>query len=316
VIAMRIWMILGLAVLLAALAGCSGGGNTAASRPLTATPNELDLVYTHRMVQLPQQESQHTYRVQARLWMPLTAPLMTTLSLALPYGGIILPMTGPLILSQNDGANQGDVPIALCWGSGDTMPADQPQLIQVGGWMPGYQRPAEEMYIYQATANLSQPVTVTGAYAMTADENYARRWQAAGAQTMFPTAKITEPIDLNFVLNVSKPAKIAWDPVPGAIGYLVNVEADYERDGKAVGHIVWISTTSPVMMTAVFDLTPYLMPPGVHEVTIPANIFRGCNSAQVSVLSYGQEITDTTTSPWLHIVNLSITTKVFATIAK
>jgi hypothetical protein len=311
---MRVWLALSVVLL---LAGCGGSGGVPA--PLashTATADTLVVSYSHWVITVPQDTggdaSQDFFTYAARLWMAPTAPLLTTVRLAPPVEALADTLNGPRTLDPADGTHAGP-PDVLYWGTGDTVAAGQPRVVRAGEWQPGYVRPAESLYLYSASKDSEVTVPVSGEYRLTAD-GLERAWHLDGTTMMLPVAKLTTPDAI--VVDTAKPLALTWADVPGALGYFVYAEGEVVDANKAVlRRVQWNVGDAPIIFSAVYDLTPYLVPATVHAATIPAKVFSGCKSIQVHVAAMAPPVTRAT-SPALTVLNTSLTSRVYATFGR
>ncbi|MHB9024352.1 MAG: hypothetical protein ACYC7E_09280 [Armatimonadota bacterium] len=309
---MRWGITMAVAGLLLCLAGCGGGGGDE-EQPQAVQGNTLVVSYFDWLITTPppQPQGSEFFQVSAGLWMPQTAPLLSELTLQLPFSGTTPNLTGPALLSPNSGTNTLGVPLAVYWGSATAIPTGQPVTVAPGAYCPGYIPPAEPLYSYSGTNDLDSPMPVSGVYTLNGANGYTRTWTTPEGLQMPAAVGISEP--QSPVMNSRLPIHIEWVAVPGVAGYLVNVEADLKNDdNQVVRHIVWTSAPQATFFDAVYDFTDLLLPPTTLEVDIPANIFRGCDAIQVDILAQAAPYIDTAQLPALRIVSASMSTQVFA----
>lgn len=297
------------------LTGCGGGSAPApAAKPLTAEPYSLRVTTLNWQYGLPQNIIKKTYTTTAKLWLPQNAAILSAPQVVYPWSatGVLF---GPSLIPATDGTNQKSVPYAVLWGCGETIPPLQPRVVQPQQSLPGYVRPANDMYLYASKQDLDGTRNLAGTYRLTADGGYARTWTVGGTQPMLPIANITAPQPYVYTMQSKKPFVFAWDPVPGATGYLVNIEADVTNDkDEVIGRLVWTSASQPIIFSAVYDFTPYLLPAGVRNVTVPAHIFNGCKSIQVDLLAIGPTTTRRDSDLTLQLVNASVTSLMYVVV--
>ncbi|MHB9132891.1 MAG: hypothetical protein ACYDBB_17625 [Armatimonadota bacterium] len=307
---MRWYLWLGIAVLLVLMIGCGGGGN---DQPIVTDTNRLVVHYLDWLITMPQraEQDQEFFEVSAKLWMPQDAPLLNTLMLTCPQENLTFPLGGPGIISATDGTNKEGIPIHVYWGVGESLPANQPVQVQPQTILPGYIRPTGDIYIYAGGRELDSAVNVAGVYHAVDNTDFNYQWTIPAGTEMLKPANITLPVSV--AVNSKKPITIAWDPVPGAMGYLVNIEGDIKnQEGVKVAHVVWTSATRPIVFEALMDYTKDLLPATVNQVTVPATVFQRCESLQVNVLAHGTPAVDTTVTPTLTINCGSLSTCIFA----
>ncbi|HEY3416570.1 MAG TPA: hypothetical protein VGM23_06780 [Armatimonadota bacterium] len=309
---MRWLYVMAIVGLIGGLAGCGGGGGNG-DQPLTARGNMLVVSYFDWLITTPppQPQGQEFYQVSASLWMPQTAPLLSGLTLHMPYTVISPILTGPALLSPTSGTNELGVPLYVYWGSATVAPTGQPTIVAPGAYCPGYIRPTESLYLYSGTNDLDSPVSVSGSYNLVGGSGYTRTWTVPDGQQMPAAVSITQPMAP--VANTLQPIHIAWNAVPNVSGYLVNVEADLkDKDKNVIRHIAWTSAPQAAFFDTVFDLSDLLLPATTLSVDVPAGIFRGCDAIQVDILAQAAPYVDQTQQPALRIVNASMSTQVFA----
>jgi hypothetical protein len=292
-----VWAVL--ALLAAGLLGCDG--DPAAPRVTVAEP-EPGLVTMHffdRKITLPRTDASENYQLTTRLWVAQDAPLHNALKITMPWPEKTPRPSGPLLPPRSDGTNKLTVPVRVFWGEGQVVGAGQPVTVFPGQWLPGYRRPRADLYQYESLLLLPSPIPVAGAYRMADGEALLREWTIPLGLEMPAPVELAEP---TLVANSQKPIVARWRPVSNAAGYLVFVEADLpDQTGAVARHIVWTSATSAMTLESVYDYAPYLLPGTARQVTVPANIFRGCETIMINVLAVAPTFEDDPAQPTVRI---------------
>ena len=310
---MRILVLLITAAGLALLAGCGGGhGAAVVSQSQVSLSHRLELNFLNQSITVPQGPSSQTqtYSISTKLWMAQTDPLFAGLQLGLPFMASPLTVGGPNVVPPDDSTDQDTVPTLLYWGQGSAIPSGQPEQVNPGQWMPGYQQPESGLYQYAGGRTLNSLEMIAGAYQLASGVNTMTTWTLPIDRTMLNTTTFSSPT--NIIVNNTKPLVVTWSPVQGAIGYLVDVEGDLkDHNNNVIGHVAWDSTTQPIMFIAVHSYLPYLLPSSTTSVTIPAYTFTNCQAITINLLACGNPYDDNTTNPTFHVVSGSLTTSMY-----
>lgn len=313
---MRWLMVFGTMLLLPLLLGCGGGQGDKLQLGGGVPSHLLTVNYLDELTVIPQSPGQpgtpstEDYTVAARLWMFNNAPPMTRVVLHIPYFDTPYGMGGPYSVPADDGTNKQNASFKVYWGSSASVPAGQPLLVTPGMVMPGYYRPNWPLSLYVTSGSFSSPIGVSGSYRISAEQNFAQSWESPATQSMLAPVSVNEPSII--AVNALQPIHVSWEGVPGAIGYLVVADSLHDAKNSHGQQATWTSASQPIVFEAVDYHVPYLLPPTVHDVTIPAGIFRGCNTVLIRVLAHGAPYFDTKTVPNLRVICGSMNTEVFA----
>ncbi len=308
---MRRLLLMSVLLMLPLLWGCGGGKTTVtAAQPNTATANRLDINYLYLLMNLPESNATEDYSATVRLWRRANEPRLFNLSLSMPYSPQPLPLGSPGFLSPTDGTNTSGVPYLVYWGNHETIPAGQPLRMATGAYLPGYIKPADDLFIYGANFDLTADSAVAGQYSITDGADYGYGWAVPDDYAMMGGTVITKP-DL-IIINSAQPITVVWNAVPHAVGYFVYIEGDVEDQQKElIGRILWTSAAQAADYDAIYDLTPDLLPSTTLTVTAPAQIFHDCTLIRVYVVAQGPTFVNDATQPALHILSSSVTMSIF-----
>jgi len=312
---MRWWMIIGMALLLSLLPGCGGGNGGSGGQPERKSANLLTVNYLDARTVIPQAhgstqvQSTESYEVSTTLRVFDALPVQTHLLLDLPATGKTLAYSGPYPLSSTDGTYSGNVPIKVYWGSGQMVPDHQPYMLTPGMVLPGYQHVKGLKSMYICSVGFDSPLPISGTYTLSAEGGFFQSWETPATQQVVAPVTITDP-QLPAV-NALQPLHISWEPVPGAIGYLVIVDSLHDQQNVSGELAEWSSAPKPIIFEAIDYHVPYLLPASVHEVTVPATIFRGCKTILVRILAHGDPYFDTKSTPNLRLIGGAMTSAVY-----
>lgn len=260
-------------------------------------------------------------RLTVRLWSPGIAPKNAFAKLAVP-GGLKLGPTLNLDLyrptpttgKKGDTVDPGAIPdftLIRYWGSSPTVKPGQPEVIKFKDMIPTEQDVVREQankqneYYYKPNWTTGywpteeQPgviepeASLTGHYALTT--NYTGNVAIDVPETVrfldsiqFSSPKLDKKIDF------TKPIVFRWKPIPGVLGYHAYITG---MKGKNT-LITWSSSEIKkidsfgwdyLQMSEVRQLvaeTAFMGPDRV-EVTVPAGIFKDCDTVMFMMIGYG-----------------------------
>ena len=199
------------------------------------------------------------------------------------------------------------------WGSSDTVPWGQPKVEEIAATP--REKDSISTYAYWPVGDTDEKVAgsdarVAGKYTLTT--NYC----GGAAVTLTNAQNYLAPINLlglSDKIDLAKPIKVKWTPVPRAVGYVVTAFG-----GNAKESVTWTSSSKPEIAFAIQN-TPVtkedagryvkdgiLLPSYLSVCTIPAGIFQGATTVVFTVTALGADVIQPGTDADTHVLVRSI----------
>ncbi len=197
-----------------------------------------------------------------------------------------------------------DLAMRIYWGSSDEIGPGQPKLIDAKSLegsaklttAPGKFPPTVAVWPSaktEPTPMVADDASLAGAYKLTISYAGTTPFELDQSVDFLAPIKLTAPKS-DDAFKPAQPIKLEWQPVPGVSGY--TVQAMGSPDGRH--SVFWWSSSTYAVNGLPFDFTAperiavlirdgLALPPDATAVTIPRNIFKGCDSLVVYVTAFG-----------------------------
>ncbi len=186
------------------------------------------------------------------------------------------------------------------WGSSATVPEGQPKIVVSGQAGAGAAEAAISLptgsHAYwpaQDTEPLKEDAAVPGTYTLTTTDGPGTSVTLDKDQDFLGTIHL---VGVRAKTDLNKPVKITWEPLPGALAYIVNAYGGNEKESTT-----WTSSADPKAadgienrpltrdQVAALIESKVLLPPTASTVTIPARAFGDSRSVFVAVTAIGAD---------------------------
>jgi hypothetical protein len=205
----------------------------------------------------------------------------------------VRPSTGPI-----EGA--GKITVKTYWGSSETIQADQPSVKETDSVQATEQQDYKTIAIWPGrgwgndVGPIGDEASAVGTYKLRTDYTGETSVTLETQQDFLAPIKLA---DLGKNVDLDKPIKVEWNPVPNALAYWVVAYGGNENEtitwtaGSEAGFALDVDNTAFTReeLSKLIEQKA-LLPADTTSATIPANVFNGSTGVMLSVTAIGADI--------------------------